>query len=410
MSEQKLEERRISLEEQKHAHEVELSRERLEVEKRQSGRFSGGAVTLIGSLIAVISAVVTTTIGGIFGLWTTSQNNAAKFALQQEEVRGQLRIKELEVDGQIGVQKLVANAERERLEIQQKFEIIVQATKGLPRDVASDNLTFFVDAGILEDPAGKIRELAAKGEAPDLPAEQSSPVASNPLLERLAAIEQAEQTSTTERSPPRFIVQNGIVLGRGSARVSHVETPNHSGEINPKYIVLHYTGAVGDAAIRTMTNTRVKASAHIIVRRDGSVVQLLPLDYRAWHAGRSQWGSLKGLNHHSVAIELENWGQLRKSKSGWATIFGAPVPSEQVVEAKHEYLTDSTGWQVYSKVQLETLTELLQAIVANDADLVDVIGHETIAAGRKLDPGPALPMSEIRRAVFGRREALPPPT
>lgn len=51
---------------------------------------------------------------------------------------------------------------------QQRFEIIVQATDGVPRDVALQNLRFFVDAGILSDDSGAITRAVEIGQAPTL--------------------------------------------------------------------------------------------------------------------------------------------------------------------------------------------------------------------------------------------------
>lgn len=405
-----LDERRLQLEQDRAQREHDLAMERLALERRQAGRFSGGTVTIIGALIAVASAVATSVIGGVFGLQTTSENNDAQFALQQEDVRGQLRIKELEVEGQIKVQTLAAQAERDRLQIQQKFEIIVQATKGLPPETASENLQFFVEAGILDDPGGKILGLAREGKAPDLPAPQpaSSQQAENPLIERLAAL---DKSGGPAAGGPAFRIENGIVLAEGSAEVTHLEAQSFSSTvIDPSYVVMHYTGGVGESLVRYFTSKGRRASAHLLVRRDGSVVQLLPLDLRSWHAGSSKWGSLTGLNSHAVSVELENWGLLQRTGDSWTHISGTRLSADEIVEATHKSGGDSVGWHRFTEAQIATATALVKSLVRNDPDLLDVIGHDDISPGRKLDPGPAFPMEDLREAVFGRREALPPPS
>jgi len=74
----------------------------------------------------------------------------------------------------------------------------------------------------------------------------------------------------------------------------------------------------GDAVERLFTNrldarahpyfrdiARLRVSAHLFVRRDGSLVQFVPLQLRAWHAGISRWRGADRCNDFSVGVELE---------------------------------------------------------------------------------------------------------
>ena len=99
----------------------------------------------------MVSSILTASIGGIFGNLTTDSEGDTLVEVKRTDVEGELKVKTTEVEGALKVQRLSAEAERDRLEIQQKFEIVVQATKGLPPDVAANNLLFFVKAGILPD-------------------------------------------------------------------------------------------------------------------------------------------------------------------------------------------------------------------------------------------------------------------
>jgi N-acetylmuramoyl-L-alanine amidase len=63
-------------------------------------------------------------------------------------------------------------------------------------------------------------------------------------------------------------------------------------------------------------------------------------------------------------------------------------------------------WQVYSPQQLEAAREVGALLVAT-YNLVDVIGHDDIAPGRKVDPGPAFPMETFRSQVMGRENEAP---
>ncbi|WP_172330892.1 N-acetylmuramoyl-L-alanine amidase [Mangrovicoccus sp. HB161399] len=351
-----------------------------------------------------MSAVATTTIGGFFGLKNGREAALSQLELKEREVEGQLEIKRMEVEGQIRAQELAAEAERNRLEIEQKFGIIVQATKGLPPDVASENLKFFVDAGILEDPEGNIRRLAEEWRAPDLPSPETQDRAANPLLERLEAMAAEEPADPAAGGQDGFAVESGVVRALGGTAVSYAETGAHGGQIQPRYIVLHYTAGVGASLVPYLAGNQVRASAHLLVRRDGSVVQLLPLDFQAWHAGVSSWGSLRSFNAISIGISFENWGQLVRAGEGWASQFGTPVPTDQVfVDAA------GGGWQAYPPEQVSAATALMKAIRAAYPGVIDILGHADIAPQRKSDPGPALPAADIREAVFGRRDALPPP-
>ncbi|MEM1363249.1 MAG: N-acetylmuramoyl-L-alanine amidase [Pseudomonadota bacterium] len=403
MPEPDLTERRLALEERKSALDEELARERLALDQRQAGRFSGGMVTLIGAGIAVVSAVATTTIGGVVTLRSGVENNAAQLELKTQEVIGDLEIKRTEVEGLIRVQELQAEAERSRLEIEQKFEIIVQATKGLPPETASANLQFFVEAGILDDPDGRIARLAEEGRAPDLPTPAQLGPVSNPLLERVAQV-QTEADLSAPQTNGTFAVSEGVLLPQGGVEVSYQETSAHGAEIDPSYVILHFTTAVGPGITAWLTSNQARASAHVLVQRDGSVIQLLPFDHQAWHAGRSSWGSLQSLNRHSVGIVLENWGKLTPSQEGWTSYSGHEIAPDEIFLDEND-----EGWHSFTEAQIKTVTEIIESLIASTPQIVDILGHSDVSPLRKIDPGPAFPMRDLREAIFGRGEALPPP-
>ena len=48
-----------------------------------------------------------------------------------------------------------------------------------------------------------------------------------------------------------------------------------------------------------------KASAHIVLARDGTIFQLAPFNYRTWHAGESFFNGRSGYNHFSIGIEID---------------------------------------------------------------------------------------------------------
>ena len=110
----------------------------------------------------------------------------------------------------------------------------------------------------------------------------------------------------------------------------------------------------------------LKVSAHFLVRRDGSVLQFVSTDDRAWHAGASVWQNRQNCNDFSIGIELEG------------------CDDERYEDDQYDALAHLVG----------ALRKQYPAIKA-DA----IVGHCDIAPGRKTDPGPAFDWSKLRRAL-----------
>lgn len=49
----------------------------------------------------------------------------------------------------------------------------------------------------------------------------------------------------------------------------------------------------------------LKVSCHILIRRDGELIQYVPLNRRAWHAGESTYCGRHCCNDFSIGIEIE---------------------------------------------------------------------------------------------------------
>ena len=76
-----------------------------------------------------------------------------------------------------------------------------------------------------------------------------------------------------------------------------------------KYIVYHYTGMRSETkAINRLTNVQSKVSCHYFIKRNGSIILMVPEIYEAWHAGISNWKKDKSLNKKSIGIEISNNG------------------------------------------------------------------------------------------------------
>lgn len=187
--------------------------------------------------------------------------------------------------------------------------------------------------------------------------------------------------------------------------VTYVPSPNYGGDmLEHEYLVMHYTaGTRAESSIRWLTDRQAKASAHLVIARDGSVTQLVPFNKRAWHAGRSAWSHRVGLNNYSIGIELDNAGRLMRRGTSWVNWAERTIPDEEIVQAEHRNESRSSGWHTYAPEQIDSALQVARALVAHYR-LIEVIGHDDIAPGRKYDPGPAFPMSSFRSSILGRDE------
>ena len=113
----------------------------------------------------------------------------------------------------------------------------------------------------------------------------------------------------------------------------------------------------------------LRVSAHLLIRRDGEMVQFVPLHERAWHAGESCFEGRDRCNDFSIGIELE----------------GADD-------------------QPYEALQVERLSEVVRALFAAYPGLGPerVVRHSDIAPGRKTDPGPHFDWDGFRESLAGR--------
>lgn len=189
-----------------------------------------------------------------------------------------------------------------------------------------------------------------------------------------------------------------------------IATPNMGGELKASYLVMHYTaGPSADHSIKWLINPTAKASAHLVIGRDGSVTQLVPFNRVAWHAGQSSWQGLVGMNQYSIGIEMDNAGTLNKVGDQYQAWFGTSYPADQVIEATHKSEKVKRAWHLYTPEQLFAALEV-GSLIVQTYGLKDVIGHEDIAPRRKFDPGPAFPMASFHSRIFGRADDQAAPT
>lgn len=199
----------------------------------------------------------------------------------------------------------------------------------------------------------------------------------------------------------------------GSSLARFVKSPNFSAfdGTKPKIAVIHFTyggSALSSAQWFTRADVESPVSAHVVIDRDGTIIQCVSFEDRAWHAGKSSWRDrhgkhLSGLNNHSFGIELANWGPLVKTVSGWKSHSGVPIADPVLAEHKNGNPSGAggdIGWEPYPEAQVNAAAALVRAL-ANTYGVDEIVGHDDIAPTRKWDPGPAFDMAAFRIAVFG---------
>lgn len=196
-------------------------------------------------------------------------------------------------------------------------------------------------------------------------------------------------------------IKTGLV-----SEVRQTLTPNTSYKIDPRYLIIHFTaGGAASGSISWLCNQQSKASAHFVIDRDGTITQLVPLNQMAWHAGKSKYKKLDGLNSYSFGIEIANWGPLNKLPDDSFTPVGDPkqkvrIPSEKVYTGKHkDKQTVYSYWEIYPEVQILALENLTKTICEN-YKLEAILGHEDVAPFRKCDPGPAFPWQDYKKNIL----------
>ena len=113
----------------------------------------------------------------------------------------------------------------------------------------------------------------------------------------------------------------------------------------------------------------LKVSAHLLIRRDGELLQFVPLHERAWHAGVSRYQGREACNDFSIGIELEGGDEI-----------------------------------AYAPAQYARLADVSAALMQAYPGITParIVGHSDVAPGRKTDPGPAFDWARYRDALASR--------
>lgn len=83
-------------------------------------------------------------------------------------------------------------------------------------------------------------------------------------------------------------------------------TPNLSPGTNEcKGVVFHHTAGSYAGSVAWLTDRRAKASAHVVIAKDGRRTVLAPDTAITWHAGRSVFRGRSGCNAFMLGVEFE---------------------------------------------------------------------------------------------------------
>ena len=181
----------------------------------------------------------------------------------------------------------------------------------------------------------------------------------------------------------------------------------------PEFIIMHYTtGTRMESTINTFKDPSSGVSTHLLIGRDGRVVQFLPFDRIAHHSGYSWWEQRKYLNTCSIGIELDNAGMLIHKDGQWQRR-KIIVPDNEVLRKIHKHQYDSRkpetypGWQTFTDVQLKVAFNIVQALVRK-YPIKEILGHDDVNIRNRYDPGPLFEdtMKEWRKTLLGREEPI----
>ena len=155
-----------------------------------------------------------------------------------------------------------------------------------------------------------------------------------------------------------------------------VPSPNHDERKQgrqPDMILVHYTGMqTGEAALARLCASDSKVSAHYVVFEDGRIVQCVPEELRAWHAGVSSWAGETDINSCSIGIEIVNPG--------------------------HEF-----GYRDFPLRQIAAVISLCRSIVTRRGPISPdrILAHSDVAPARKQDPGEKFPWDLLSESGIG---------
>lgn len=346
--------------------------------------FSAAQATIIAALLAAFGAVA----GHVVSGWTTRETAQLNARAQLDQQAKRLSH---EIAQQNEKQQHEISLDRQRFVQQTISAAIARGTEEEQRRA----LRFYATIGIIAEPyAQKILDLPQD----KLPVAAQGPSAAiAPFGGRLWG----EGSTLGGLALPTLSLVDGKVVSQGDINVDFIPAASSGGRFemgDPRFIVLDFASADTAAGlVGWFSRPEAQASVHVVIARDGGIVQMVTLDRIAWHAGASEWKGLRGLNAHSIGIDFVNNGQLHRQHDGvWTTWDGKVVPDARVCAPDMPGGNSTVGFECYSEAQIATSVALVGALKQAYPTLTEIVTQSEISPGRKIGPGPAFPLVAVR--------------
>lgn len=203
-------------------------------------------------------------------------------------------------------------------------------------------------------------------------------------------------------------VKNHLIEGIAYERARQI-----GGVITPEIVILHDTaGRLEKGNSKDFLKTSPRVSVHFVIERDGTITQLVPLNRRAAHAGKSHYEGREDCNGFSIGVEIVNPGRMifvgqTAARTWWGEGFqaGADDPHSGEAYLLADIRSPEHGggaWMGYTVAQITAVQELLLALFRDLPSLKDITTHWYVSPGRKVDPNPLFPLEPLRARVLGR--------
>lgn len=179
--------------------------------------------------------------------------------------------------------------------------------------------------------------------------------------------------------------------------------------IKPEIVVLHDTASrlTRGSATAYLRDNDAKVSVHFVIERDGSIMQQVPTNRRANHAGQSSFQGRAACNEFSIGIEIVNPGKMDlvrhaplTGRAWFKEVYADGDTYDLAVMSTPEH--GAGVWMDYTPAQIDAVTALLMCLFRDIGTLRDITTHWRISPGRKIDTNPLFPLESIRAKVLGR--------
>ena len=135
-------------------------------------------------------------------------------------------------------------------------------------------------------------------------------------------------------------------------------------EYDNDYVISFFTNKLNFDAHESFKDLEdLKVSSHLFIRRSGEVIQFVPFNKKAWHAGESRYKGRENFNDFSIGIELEG------------------SVDDSYTDNQYDRL----------KIVIQELKELYPSIQDSN-----ILRHSDIAPDRKNDPGEHFSLDRIK--------------